>query len=856
MINVPSTWRRTLFSDKRNYKNYIKITLINNTVLNLTNEHIWEGGVALDDAVSSESDFQIGSAIINKATFTINNIYGDYDAYDFIGARVEYKVGLDVGDVTDEVIKKGKYVISNATYNGQTISIEAYDYLYFFDIPYVHPNVTYPATIDAIVRAMCTEVGVTLATLNFPHKNHVIQKAPSSQQVTYREVLSWCAQICGCFARCNNEGQLELKWYPQSDLTTVMSGLDGGHFDSSNPYSSGDTANGGTFNPWSTGYVFDSGSLNWNYNVHLINSIYSQTMSVDDVVITGIRATIKVEGEDEEDEGSSEKTVTVGQSGYVIDISGNEFLTIDNVDDVLAWLGVQLIGFTFRKASVTHASDPSIEAGDCAIVFDRHRNAYPIVVSVTRFTSGNTQSTVSAAQNPLRNSAARFTAETKNYVDLRSRLQNEKTTRELMETQLADAVANSNGLYLTTETVGNATKYYLHNKPLLAESAIRIQVSSAGITVTSDSGAHWYGLTASGDMITHLLSATGINADWINSGAISISDGNGNETFYANTATGVVRINAKQIKINSSSIASQSDITALSNQISSKVSAGDIASTINQTAQSVLINASKINMSGFVEFSDLSTSGSSTINGDNVSTGTISATSSRFKIFLNLGQIQIYGNNNTNYCVILDSAHIDLDAPKQGSQYYATFTRMEQVDDNTIGGQFYLHSYGSAKFDFTNVNFVHDASISGNFTVSGTKNREVDTDDYGKRLLYCYETATPYFGDIGSCVIGSDGYSYIQIDPILLETISNDDYHVFLQKCGSGDCYVERKERSYFVVCGTPNLKFSWELKAKQCDFDQRRLEDSSNDCTIYETDFGKYATDHINEIKTERMGM
>lgn len=684
MVNVSSAWRRTLFDDKRNYHNYVKITLTNNTVLNLTNEHLWEGGVALDDAVSSESDFQIGSAIINKATFTINNIYGDYDAYDFIGARVEYKVGLDVGDVADEIIKKGKYIICNATYNGQTISIEAYDYMYFFDIPYVHPNVTYPATIDAIVRAMCTEVGVTLATLNFPHKNHVIQEPPSSQQVTYREVLSWCAQICGCFARCNNEGQLELKWYPQSDLTTVMSGLDGGHFDSSNPYSSGDTANGGSFNPWSTGYVFDGGSLNWNYNVHLISSIYSQSISVDDVVITGIRATIKVEGEDEEDEGSSEKTVTVGQSGYVIDISGNEFLTIDNVDDVLAWLGVQLIGFTFRKASVTHASDPAIEAGDCAIIFDRHKNAYPIVVSVTRFTSGNTQSTVSSAQNPLRNSASRFSAATKNYVDLRERLQNEKTTRELMEAQLADAVANSNGLYLTTEIVGGATKYYLHNKPLLNDSAIRILVSTAGITVTADYGSHWYGLTASGDMIAHLLSATGINADWINSGAISISDGNGNETFYANTATGVVRINATQIKINSSSIASQSDITALSNQISSKVSAGDIASTINQTAQSVLINASKINLSGYatsseltvlsnqvsskvsagdiastinqtaqsvliqaskinlngyVTFTNLSTSGQTTINGSNVTTGTINAN--------NVGVINLNADNIT-----------------------------------------------------------------------------------------------------------------------------------------------------------------------------------------------------------------
>lgn len=49
----------------------------------------------------------------------------------------------------------------------------------------------------------------------------------------------------------------------------------------------------------------------------------------------------------------------------------------------------------------------------------------------------------------------------------------------------------------------------------------------------------------------------------------------------------------------------EAEITVNANAITSKVSKGDIASTINQTAQSVLIQASKINLEGYVTVSEL-----------------------------------------------------------------------------------------------------------------------------------------------------------------------------------------------------------------------------------------------------------
>lgn len=144
----------------------------------------------------------------------------------------------------------------------------------------------------------------------------------------------------------------------------------------------------------------------------------------------------------------------------------------------------------------------------------------------------------------------------------------------------------------------------------------------------------------------------------------------------------------------------------------------------------------------------------------------------------------------------------------------------------------------------------NDLDVGDNFKVYGTKSRVVDTDNYSERLLYCYETPTPLFGDIGEAVIDSDGLCYVDIDDIFSETIAERvEYQVFLQAEGEGTCYVAEKHPRYFVIQGTPNLKVAWELKAKQKDYELTRLEQSENNLDEYghanETDL---LNDYIRE--------
>lgn len=159
-----------------------------------------------------------------------------------------------------------------------------------------------------------------------------------------------------------------------------------------------------------------------------------------------------------------------------------------------------------------------------------------------------------------------------------------------------------------------------------------------------------------------------------------------------------------------------------------------------------------------------------------------------------------------------------------------------------------------------------DASIRGKLKVSGTKSRSVLTADYDEQLFYCYETPTPFFGDIGESVISDDGTCMIDIDDIFQESANvGIKYYAFLQKEGEGDCWIAEKEQSYFIVKGTPGLKFSFEIKARQIEYEHMRFTDpgdtaytDARDIEIPEPDYESEGTevsepDYESELINDR---
>ena len=601
MIYLTPGFRKKLADDERDYLAYADITLSNGQTLNLTNTEIWQDGFSVDDAVSDDNTFgALGATIIGAGTLIIDNTHGEFTQYDFLNADVVMSIALMIDDTTParkEPVKMGTFRVDDARYDEATITLSLLDFMEQFDRPYALVGITYPATLMDIVRNACTRCGVQLASLSFPRDDYEVA-SPPEEDCTYREVIGWVATLAGCFARCNRDGELEIKWFNTSALED-NSGTDGGIFDTGTPYyQTGDNVNGGSFNPWNDGDAVEGGQVTDPIPVHYVNGLYSQEICVDETVITGVR--IIVEDPDSSAE-EQEHSYTSGASGYEVQIENNPFITMETAQAHANWLGNRLIGLHFRKCTVQQTDDPAIEAGDVGLLFDAKSNEYPILITRVAFEIGGPQTIVCASDTPAHNSSTRYTAATKSYSEMRKRLKDQINSFDVAMNSLRNDIANAKGLYADEiEDPDNpgSTIYVLHDKPLLAQSPVRIMVSSVGVTVTANGTAaepNWYGLRVNGDMIARIMNTIGINFDWGTGGTLKLggeNNTNGVLSVYDASNNIIGRWTKDGIVINKGTIRGPSIIAGGANNANGTIttydSSGQIRMVINKSGLKLL----------------------------------------------------------------------------------------------------------------------------------------------------------------------------------------------------------------------------------------------------------------------------
>lgn len=257
------------------------------------------------------------------------------------------------------------------------------------------------------------------------------------------------------------------------------------------------------------------------------------------------------------------------------------------------------------------------------------------------------------------------------------------------------------------------------------------------------------------------------------------------------------------------------------NAIKSKVTADEVTSQIEQSAEAIRCQAKKISWKS--DGSEMTENGKLTCSDVNI----------------NGGKIRLIQNDRKPTFEVYDK---DI---KQGFTIHDTnIFGMNESGSNTINigngsvGHMYVYGYdedNSPKCCITSDDVTLEGSSgSGNYSTlsptalycTGSKHRVVRTQDYGERLLCCYETPSPMFGDVGSAQTDETGKCLIFIDEKFAQTIDMEYlYDVFLTKYGPGDCYVSERTASYFIVEGAKNLKFAWEIKTIQRDYENLRLE-------------------------------
>lgn len=451
----------------------------------------------LSDATSNTNSFDIGSAIAQQLSLKLNNVDGKFDNHDFSDAVITAKIGLELSDNSIEWLDKGIFTAEPGTVSGDTISVNTFDNMVKFDTDYSQSKLVYPATLGAIVRDACSCCGVTLApdTATFDKDGYVVQNRPNDSALTFRQVLQFVGQISCTFFKINTEGKLSAKWYDTDTLESI-----------------------------------DMNNVNTE-KVILIDELHTgSTLQTDDVVITGIKV---VEENGDEENSNSEVTYKSGTDGYVLEVSGNKLIQDGKGAEVVNYLGEHLNGLQFRPVSINASTDPCRESGDLAVIVDSKGNKYKTIFTNVNYVAHTAQALICGAEVPTRLSSTRYSQATQVYKEIRANIRKYRTEWSAAFKELQTAMDSKNGLFPVSETQEDgSTILYFCDKPALKDSSTVIKLSVAGWGMSTDGGKTWnVGTLVDGTTITKILNAVGINANWINTGALTVKDDDGNIVF-------------------------------------------------------------------------------------------------------------------------------------------------------------------------------------------------------------------------------------------------------------------------------------------------------------------------------------
>lgn len=540
MLNVSAKWQRAVMLDNNiNVNCFADIVTTNGEKIPVSDSELWANGFEVNDSTSSNGTFTIGALIAGKLKIKLNNIYENYSKYDFDKASVTAYVSKSFSDGTSEKLKIGEYRVSETSYDGSLITLTCLDNINNFNREY-DSNLSYPTTAYEVVRDACIKCDVPFTMARFDNSDYVINEIPSdNQKLTYGQAIAYILQLSGLWGKCGHDGELLIGWYDMSQFDSQ--GYNGGTFSTkTTPYSDGDTLNGGNFTDYSSGDSVDGGTFTESRNYHNIYTQKDLNVATDDVVITGVKVIVT-----SKEDKTKDVNALAGKEGYVVSISDNPFISADKAQTVADYIFKKIGGMRFRPLDATLLSSPLIESGDVALVTDRKQNTYSCFISNRTFTVGSGTKISCDAENASRNSADKFSNETKAIVQARKVAQTQLGAYDKQMQLLTQLMSQSLGLFKTEQVQEDGSIIYImHNKADLNSSNIQWKMTANGMAVSSDYGKTWNaGVDKDGNAIFNIMSAIGINFDWAHGGTLTLGgEDNTNGKQYVKDANGKILI--------------------------------------------------------------------------------------------------------------------------------------------------------------------------------------------------------------------------------------------------------------------------------------------------------------------------
>lgn len=463
-------------------KNYIQVANITvngvNESFSVAENEIVQGSLSIDRYSVSNSKIEVGSAVAAELTLKLKNDDGKYDNTVFEGAEVFVKIGIKKWDAhrwenaVIHWIPCGYFTIDEPPRALSTITISALDRMILFDKTVDISKLSFPMTVADLLNKICTICGVTLATdiTRLPNKDYQITAYPEGQDLTYRTLLQWCAALTGTCAFMNYDGNLELKWYEQTDLTISPS------------------------------------------------ERYNSDMQENDVAITGIYF---------KDAANTE--YIAGTDDYCLDLSSNGLLQ-DNVQVVLDTLYVSLKGFSYRPYTATIKSAPYIYPMDMIHYEDAKGEVHDTIITNVTFGMNLSTSIAGKGETTQKQKYSQGGGLTKQQATilekLRENLDKAMTAKEQAQLELNRLLSNSLGLNIVTIPQDDGTQvYYFCDGETLESSNIIYTFKANGFAWTkswNDGNPVWkYGFSKDGNAIYNMLAAYKISTEYLDAECVT-----------------------------------------------------------------------------------------------------------------------------------------------------------------------------------------------------------------------------------------------------------------------------------------------------------------------------------------------
>ena len=576
MINASNAFKEKLEAGEP-VRMVVDITFPDGTKKTI-NKDIMNGGNGFSDCAESSS-FPIGATICKTLTLSINNDQEQWKNYNFYGAKIHaylklqtsYAAPESVSTLLDEsynpildstgdpiiatqaatkdiieTIDKGIYTVTTPEQYSDIINVTALDDMYKANKTYTS-GLKLPQSLINLVRDACKTVGIGM-NLTMDHGDIIIRSVPDS--MTFRQLFGYAAMVESANARIDYSGNLQfVKWdfgKMESDNAATVDTDGFVHFGDANPSIDTDgfvSLPGWTIN--AEGFLALTSGPGSDVQ-RLMAYANPPALSSDDIVITGI----KVMNGQSNDDANTDYSGMYGEEGYVLELE-NELIDTDQLQTVANIIGEQIVGARFRNLEGDLVYNPLVEFGDMVYTYDRLGNKYLTPLTDVSGNVGGLTTVKAQADDPIRGSSDFYGNSTKAIVAARQMVRKETSAREEAIRRLAETLNSSSGLYMTQEPQQDGSIiYYMHNKPTIAESNIIWKLTAEAFAVSIDGGKTYpYGFAVTGELITRLLYAEGINADYINAGTLVVRDKSGNAIFEADMDTGSVTLDGSCVTI-------------------------------------------------------------------------------------------------------------------------------------------------------------------------------------------------------------------------------------------------------------------------------------------------------------------